>query len=149
METKTTQALTILQDNHYKVTKQRRSLIEFLAQHRDRYVEITKIDAYLRQLFPGMSHNTIYRNLKEFEEIGIVETHVENDQMQVKYQCDYENQNHHHFVCQNCGRVTEIQMCPIDMAFFESQLPGAQITGHRFELVGLCAQCRAAQNSDK
>lgn len=149
MKTATTQAIEVLQQNNYKLTKQRRSLINFLAQHQERYVEITKIDQYLRQLYPGMSHNTIYRNLKEFEEIGIVETHVQNDQMQVKYQCDYANQHHHHFVCQNCGRVTEIQMCPIDMDFFQQQLPGAQITGHRFELVGLCADCSAAAREKK
>lgn len=142
MNVDTTQALSILQTSHYKLTKQRKALVEYLAQHKDRYTDITTVDSYLRELYPGVSHNTIYRNLKEFEEVGIVETHIKNDQMQVKYQCDYANQHHHHFVCQNCGRVTEIEMCPIDMAFFERQLPGAQITGHRFELVGLCAQCQ-------
>lgn len=137
------QALKILKDENYKLTKQRKSLVDYLADNQNRYLDVTKVDEYLRQLYPGMSHNTIYRNLKEFEEIGIVETHVKNDQMQVKFQCDYKNMHHHHFVCSNCGLVQEIEMCPIDMAFFEQQLPGAEIEGHRFELFGLCANCKA------
>jgi len=140
------QALKILKDEKYKLTKQRKSLVDYLAEHQQRYVDVTKVDEYLRQLYPGMSHNTIYRNLKEFEEIGIVEMHVKNDQMQVKFQCDYKHMHHHHFVCSNCGLVQEIEMCPIDMTFFDQQLPGAEIDGHRFELYGLCAECKNEQN---
>lgn len=135
------QALRVLQDNQFKITKQRKSLVACLAKNPDHYIDVTEIDDYLRQLYPGMSHNTIYRNLKEFESLGIVETSVQNDQLQVKYQCDATLKHHHHFVCQNCGKVVEIQMCPIDMSFFADQLPGAQIKDHHFELVGLCAQC--------
>ncbi len=31
-------------------------------------------------------------------------------------------------------------MCPL--SFFSEQLPGAEITGHHFELYGLCADCK-------
>lgn len=141
------QALTILKDNHFKITKQRKSLVEYLADRPDHYTDVTTVDQYLRELYPGMSHNTIYRNLKEFETLGIVETCIENEQLQVKYQCDYHRQHHHHFLCTNCGKVEEIEMCPIDMSFFAAQLPGAEIKGHQFQLVGLCASC--AQKMDK
>ena len=46
------------------------------------------------------------------------------------------------FICQNCGKVIELQMCPMD--FFTAQLPDCKITGHSFELYGICGTCQAA-----
>ena len=94
----------------------------------------------MRQAFPGASHNTVYRNLEEFQEIGLVELSSQSGGMVVKYRCD--ESHHHHFICQRCGRVQEIQLPTIDWDFLTQQLPGAEITGHSFELYGLCAQCR-------
>ncbi len=116
-------------------------MIESVAQHPDRYFNIVEIDQYLREQYPGLSHDTIYRNFKEFEKLGIVELRQHNDQMQVKFACDAAH--HHHFICDQCGKVQEIKMPPVDSSFFEKQLPGAKITGHRFELHGICADCRA------
>ncbi len=36
-------------------------------------MELTELDQLMRQEYPKMSYNTIYRNIKEFSEIGIVE----------------------------------------------------------------------------
>ena len=134
------QAMAVLQKNHLRVTKQRKTLIDFLVAYPDRYVSVTEIDKHMRQFYPGVSHNTVYRNLEEFQEIGLVELSSQTGGMVVKYRCD--ESHHHHFVCQRCGRVQEIQFPPIDWDFLTQQLPGAKVTGHSFELYGLCAQCR-------
>ncbi len=141
-------AIKILQKNGYRITKQRQSLLKYLSGFRNQYVDITTVDEYLHQLYPGMSHNTIYRNLKEFDEMGIVEQRTKNGSTMVKYQCDFVHQHHHHFICRRCGQVQELKMCPMD--FFAEQLPGCQIDGHHFELYGLCAKCvNLAKNSKK
>lgn len=140
-------AQTVLKKHHLRWTKQRKMMIAAVAADPSRYVDITKVDQYLRRDYPGLSHNTIYRNFKEFEELGIVELRQHNDQMQVKYCCD--SVHHHHFICDRCGRVQEIKMMLIDDAFFTQQLPGIKITGHTFELHGICAQCRAREAGNK
>lgn len=131
-------ALKILKQNNYKITKQRTDLIDYLQKFTVQYVSINDIANYMRTLYPGMSNNTIYRNLKEFAEIGLVE-YQEKDKTLVKYQCDFDHRHHHHFVCKNCGKVTEIESCPIE--FFEKQLPGYMIEGHTIEVYGLCPEC--------
>lgn len=133
-------AQNILRQNHLRWTKQRQMMVESVAQHPDHYFNIVEIDQYLREQYPGLSHDTIYRNFKEFEKLGIVELRQYKDQMQVKCSCD--TAHHHHFICERCGKVEEIKMPPIDNSFFAKQLPGAKITGHSFELHGICAQCR-------
>lgn len=135
------QAQVMMQKKHLRWTKQRKLIIEKLAQNPDRYINIVEVDHLLHQTYPGMSHDTIYRNVKEFESLGIVEVRQQRDQMQVKLCCDQEH--HHHFICDVCGRVQEISLPPIDWDFLKQQLPGAKITDHRFELHGVCATCRA------
>ncbi|KRK48809.1 transcriptional repressor [Secundilactobacillus kimchicus] len=142
MQQTLTQALDFLKKNHLKVTKQRKALLTYLLDHQDQYHDVTLVDEYMRQEFPGMSHNTIYRNIREFEEAGMVEQQMNGDQARVKYQCDFAHMHHHHFICQNCGRVTELEECPLDV--FQEQLPGYQIDGHRVELYGLCPDCQKA-----
>ena len=77
--------------------------------------------------------------VKAFEELGILEHEVQDEQAIVKMQCDYQHPHHHHFICTNCHRAQELQMCPL--GFFEDQVPGAKIASHNFELYGLCADC--------
>lgn len=123
-------------------TKQRQALWEILMSSLDHYLEIREIDARLRHQYPGISHNTIYRNLQEFKDLQLVEMEKGTNGLTVKVKCD--TRHHHHFICQRCGRVQEIQMPRFDAAFYQKQLPGAKITGHSFELYGYCAQCQRA-----
>ncbi|MBM6754612.1 MULTISPECIES: Fur family transcriptional regulator [Lactobacillaceae] len=133
------QAIKALKQGHYRVTKQRQHLVDLLIAHPDHYLDITELDDQMRQIYPGISHNTIYRNLSEFQELGLVEFTRRTNGRAVKFSC--ERPHHHHFICQKCGKVFEIKLPPWDASYFEKQLPGAKITGHDFELYGLCADC--------
>ncbi|KRL95027.1 Fur family transcriptional regulator [Limosilactobacillus equigenerosi] len=136
------QALATVRQHGIRVTKQRQSLLELLAATPDRYLNITELDDQMRAIYPGVSHNTIYRNLTEFNELGIVEITQRRQGKAVKLKCDDPiHGHHHHFICQRCGRVQEIRLPEIDPADFQDQLPGAQLLGHAYELYGLCATC--------
>lgn len=137
------QAKAKLRVNHLRWTKQREMMVKIVSKDPSHYQDITVVDQAMRGAYPGLSHDTIYRNLKEFERLGLVELRQHHDQMQVKYRCD--PGHHHHFICEVCGRVQEIKMPSLDLAYYEQQLPGAKITDHVFELRGICAQCRAKQ----
>ncbi len=108
------QATRVLKDNHFKITKQRTAMIEFLVgTATNRFVDVTSIDEFMRKTFPKMSHNTIYRNISEFADLGIVERQVQGDRASVKFQCDFQQEHHHHFICSNCGKVIELKDCPL------------------------------------
>lgn len=135
------EATNVLKSNHLKITKQRTAMLEFLFNTaKKKYVEVTSIDDFMRQTFPNMSHNTIYRNISEFADLGIVERQVQGDRASVKFQCDFEHEHHHHFICSNCGKVIELKDCPLSQEIV-SQLQGCQVTGHLFQIYGLCPEC--------
>lgn len=135
-------AVSRLKESGLKLTKQRKTLIDYLNQYQNKYVPITQIDDYMREVYPGLSHNTIYRNIQDFSSVGIVEQRLTKEQTLVKFQCDFKHTHHHHFICRNCGKVIELKMCPLD--FFEKQIPDCDVEGHSFELYGLCGDCKKA-----
>ncbi|MGM0237747.1 fur family transcriptional regulator, zinc uptake regulator [Enterococcus sp. AZ103] len=139
MATLLEKALVTVKDNGFKYTKKRETLIDFLIKN-NRYVAAKELYDYMNDLFPGLSYDTVYRNLREFCEIGIIEDTELHGEMKFRFSCNEDFGHHHHFICTVCGKTEEIHMCPMD--FFKEQLNGCEIEGHRFELYGRCPDCQ-------
>ena len=97
-----TQAETIIKNHQLRLTKQRRSLIDLLVHQPDHYLDITMVDRLMRDMYPGISHNTIYRNLEEFEEIGLVEITQRSNCKAVKFSCE-DGAHIYYTVCPGVG----------------------------------------------
>ncbi|GCF93465.1 transcriptional repressor [Enterococcus florum] len=132
-------ALFKVKENGFKYTKKREALLNFLIK-KNRYTAAREIYEHLNGLFPGLSYDTVYRNLREFVEIGIVEDTDYQGEMKFRFSCSEDFGHHHHFICTVCGKTKEIHMCPMD--FFKEQLDDCEIEGHRFELYGRCSDCK-------
>ena len=58
--------------------------------------------------------------------------------------------HHHHLACGACGKVEDVAPSPrLERAMAEAarvvgEEQGYEVTGHQFDLVGLCPQCRPA-----
>lgn len=131
-------ALSVLKDQGYKVTNKRRDMLKALFD-RQQHLSAKDVRQLLINKYPNISPDTIYRNLHTFSEIGLLEETEFNSEKFFRARCDVEG-HHHHFICTNCGKSIDIEMCPLD--FFESQLNNVKIASHRFELFGLCEECQ-------
>ncbi|KRL67049.1 Fur family transcriptional regulator [Companilactobacillus versmoldensis] len=138
------QAIELLKNDNVRITKQRTSMLDYLFNKRDYYVPITEIDHKLRQEYSRMSYETVYRNVEMLEELHVVETRMFNNGLRAKYQCDFDNLNHSHFICENCGRVVELAAPAIKEV--EKKLPNFQIDSQHYEVMGLCDKCLKQQN---
>jgi len=88
--------------------------------------------------FPGVSYNTIYRNLSQFFDIGILEQFHFPDGVKFRA-CDLSS-HHHHAICLQCKKTFSLKFCPVDNPL---GLPDSfQITDHNFEIYGYCEDCR-------
>ena len=92
-----------------------------------------------------MSYNTTYRNLYDFVKIGLLEsTEYQNEQL-FRISCEGEDHHHHHFICTNCGKTIPLEICPMD--HIQTDLSQVEVQMHRFEVFGLCADCKAKQEA--
>lgn len=134
---KTEDAIQILKENGYKYTDKRKSMVEILNRE-SKYFNAKEIQNAMNEIYPGISFDTVYRNLHTFAELNIVETTVLDDEKKFRLACS--SHHHHHFICGKCGLTKVIEHCP--MSIFEKELPGVKITGHKIELYGLCENCQ-------
>ena len=130
-------ALIILKEHDLKKTKNRELILQYLERH-DRYVSALEVRDYLAKDNPGVSYDTVYRNLATFEDLNIVEATELGGEQHFRMHCD-PNTHHHHFICTICGRTETIDYCPMEA--FTIHLPGHTIDSHKFELYVKCPKC--------
>lgn len=131
------QALAILKKNGYKYTGKRRQMVDIFCEQ-ERYLSAKEMLDLMQKDYPGLSFDTVYRNLSLFEELGIVEVTEWNGERRYRFGCE-EDTHHHHLICTECGKTLTIPICPMDAIF--GQPEQFEITGHKFEIYGICAAC--------
>lgn len=95
----------------------------------------------VHQVLPSVSHATVYRNLQEMVQAGLIGT-LERAGSAVQFEVNPEH--HHHFVCRGCGRVWDVYLSGVNARLDRrrSPLKGFRIDRRDVQLHGLCASCR-------
>jgi Fur family transcriptional regulator, ferric uptake regulator len=105
----------------------------------------------IQQEAPGLVQSSLYRNLAVLQEAGLV-TRVDVGEGRSYFELSelVTNEHHHHLVCRECNAVVDIALSPRAERAIERALDdaaenvGFELTEHRVDLVGVCADCRAA-----
>jgi Fur family peroxide stress response transcriptional regulator len=119
-----------------KFTTQRYCVMAFLMENPGHPTAAELFDG-VNRLDPRSSRATVYRNLRDLVEAGLVrEVAVEGRAARF----DVKGMRHHHFICDRCGEVE-------DTEWFDVPQPVGSPTGKRiireYEVIlrGLCAGC--------
>jgi Fur family ferric uptake transcriptional regulator len=93
---------------------------------------------FAQLLVEGLNIGTVYRNIRSLvQEKWLTPIHLPGES--ARYIVAGRAQ-HHHFRCNDCGRVFEM---PSSWAIAKPRLPrGFRATGHEFFIYGVCATCR-------
>ncbi len=120
-------------------TKQREAILRVLRNTRS-HPTAGQIYDEVRKEIPNISKGTVYRNLQVLQENGDVSEISLNGTVS-RYEARQES--HYHFRCEQCGRVSDIDM-PVDRELDRqvAKRTGFEISHHQLEFRGLCNDCQ-------
>ncbi len=93
----------------------------------------------LKKENPGLSLGTVYRNLNQLCEIGMLQKiHIADGSDRFDGRTD----RHFHMICEDCGRVFDIETPGLEEIISHiRQRDGHEITDITLNLRGICSEC--------
>lgn len=131
----------LLREAGLRKTKPRLAVLHTLAEA-SRPVSIKELTG----LLPASLHIdtvTLYRMMDSFVKLNVI-SKVELGRAHAMF--ELKNSDHHHIVCQECQRVEDfedIEHLSLAKRALKHSKNFSRLTGHSFELYGLCKSCAA------
>lgn len=134
------EAIKKLKEHNYKLTPQRELILDIMLNQQG-YLSVREIYEKVKEVFPQVSIDTVYRNLSLLKDINILnETTIGNNIMYVM-----RKEIHSHTMrCLKCGKIFELDICPLEL--WINQIKDFEIVDHKIEIVGYCKNCRSNKN---
>jgi Fur family peroxide stress response transcriptional regulator len=124
--------------HHLRVTPQRTAIYKTLAKAKN-HPSADELFQAVRQEFPNISYDTVNRTLLTFSRIGLINL-VEGHSTPRRFDPDLDN--HHHFHCQQCGRIIDFTNSDYDdLEIPDSLRRRFDVTSSRVVLRGVCRKC--------
>lgn len=129
-------ALLLLKEKGYKQTDKREQMLQLFSKE-SRYIAARDVLKAMQNDYPGLSFDTIYRNLSTFVELEILEMTELDGEKKFRFSCSTDK-HHHHMICLSCGVTKHIHLCPMEQLADENEF---KIVDHKFEIYGYCSKC--------
>lgn len=129
-----------LQENGYRLTDSRRSVVEIIAGSQ-RVLSPLEVYDLARAQHPGLGLVTVYRTLEKLEELGLIQR-VHQPRGCQAFVAAFKG-HQHLILCSKCGKVQFFDGDNLEtlMQTIGSQT-GYQVQDHWLQLFGLCTECQ-------
>lgn len=127
-------------------SKQRNAILTVLKESYD-HPTADVVHERVKKVIPNISLGTVYRDLKQLEENGLI-TVVESSDSKVHYEGHLEE--HLHFLCEKCGEITDV-FCKSYLPEGIEQLKNKGFSVHSQKTVyyGICPLCKKQEETEK
>lgn len=118
-----------------KVTPARLAILNIL-EHSDIPMDVVSIRRRVKA-----DKVTVFRILNSLSDKGIVKP-IQFNEGKLRYEYA-DKPKHHHFICENCGKIIDVMGCNIDL--LEKDIEKKKkvlVKRHSLEFFGLCADCQ-------
>jgi Fur family transcriptional regulator, ferric uptake regulator len=134
---------TQLSEQGYKLTRQRRAVVEVVA-HTHTRLNAADVFTQAQRVCPDLGLTTVYRTLEILEQMGVIRrVHLDDG-------CEgfalASAEHGHHLICSRCQETIEFEDCNMASLLKRvAEQTGFTIEQHWLELVGVCPKCQKKQ----
>lgn len=131
-----------LKKHGHRVTPKVRAAVELFLKD-GCVLDPLEVQARLQKQFKGVGPPTIYRILENLAKAGILLTMASEDRQLRYFICrGIDHEHHHHFICRNCGKVEEVNLCLMEeVSKYVKRHLKATVQTHFLQIEGLCEKC--------
>ena len=130
-----------LKDHDFKLTNQRRKIVEAIFSNHEHFTADDLHD-HLRAKGESISKATIYRTLSLLCDSGLVESR-DFGRGQLYYEHVLGHQHHDHLICRVCGKVTEFRNPELEKLQAKvARSRGFEVESASLRIFGRCKACR-------
>lgn len=133
-----------LKDTGFKITPQRRAIIEILLKNDSEHLSSEEIYDLVRVDCPEIGLSTVYRTMQLLDEIDAI-SKLNLDDGCIRYELNLDEEDahhHHHLICKSCGKIIEVKEDLLDNIENEIQnLYKFNILNHDVKFYGTCDDC--------
>jgi Fur family ferric uptake transcriptional regulator len=134
----------ILKQLKLKVTPRRQEVMNCLGGEQS-YLSAEEVWQRIKSRLGSIGLPTVYRILDELAEAGVVTRIFLADRKQYYFLCGNPG-HHHHFVCESCRRVEDVEQCGLDSVSRDiARRSGGRVTSHILQINGICGRCCEGQ----
>lgn len=128
-------------------TAQRRLIIDTFFEGAP-HMTIEDLLSEVRTRDRGIGYATVYRTLKLLAECGVASERRFGDGLSRYELSDDASAHHDHLICLTCGKIIEFEEPRIEALQDEIAVKyGFEISSHKHEMYGHCAECLEAKQS--
>ncbi|MBP1748342.1 MAG: ferric uptake regulator, Fur family [Deltaproteobacteria bacterium] len=138
----------ILKTLDLKATPKRLAILDILSREKI-YLSPEEVWTKLKGRFSAIGLPTVYRNLEDLADGGIIFKVIHPNRKLYYFFCD-NRKHHHHFVCTGCKRVDDLNYCAVEEIEREvSENLSGTISSHIMQVFGTCRQCSSGNKAGR
>lgn len=134
----------LVRESGHKLTPQRIVTLKTIIQNKEKHLSTDEIYAKVKKMYSDIGLATVYRTILLLDELNILTKHNFDDG-KYRYELNNleENHHHHHMICNNCGRVLEVEDLLEELEHKIEKNYKFKITNHNVQFYGYCSQCNS------
>ncbi|MEW6227848.1 MAG: transcriptional repressor [Bacillota bacterium] len=134
----------------FRITPQRRTVLETLSSPQSRHLTAEEIHRSARARGLKLSIATVYRALSGLEKLGLV-TKLDTGSGPATYELALkQSQPHCHLICLRCGKVFEARgLLPEDFSKVVAETRNFEVSSRSIGIFGYCETCRPKERLSK
>ncbi len=144
LENMADQLKTMLKEKGYKLTPQRRAVLNIIMENQGQHLNTEEIYDLVKTQCPDIGLATVYRTLQILDEMGLIlKINLDDGCSRYEFNNNKDDHQHHHLICTSCGAIIEVGedlLGPLEEQIEEKY--DFSITDHKVKFFGLCSKCR-------
>lgn len=132
------------QEKQYKLTPQRKIILEAFIDHQDEHLSAEDVHTIVRQHSSEIGLATVYRTLELFSELEVLQK-MDFGDGRSRYEINEKStpHHHHHLICLSCNKVKEFEDDLLEtLETVISRKSNFSIVDHQVKFYGYCEDCQ-------